>query len=273
MRDDQRNENYLATGFRNVDAAAAAKMAHCLEFLDSLPSFQSYKALILEGMNPQPGGVVADLGCGLGFDVLRLARLIGPRGQAIGVDSSMTLLEQARAMSGDSDAVDFICADIQSLPFEGESLDSCKADRVLQHVATPASVLAEMSRAVRPGGIVVCAEPDWGTFTIDHDNRSMVRRITQLFGESFRNPWIGRQLGKTLRRAGFVDIRVHPAQLIAPSFESSDKVFDIVQTAEWLAESTGNDEPLAWVADAKARDRTRPVGSSVTLFLNFARKP
>jgi ubiquinone/menaquinone biosynthesis C-methylase UbiE len=269
----QQDERYLATGFRNVDGGAARKMARCLEFLDLLPSFQGYKNLILEEIKPQPGGIAADLGCGLGFDVRRLARLVGPRGRALGVDSSMTLLESAVATSRGFAAVSFIRADIHNLPFENGSLDCVKADRVLQHVQEPSSVVAEMFRTVRRGGKVVCAEPDWRTFTVEHGNHAMVRQVTQLFGQSFRNPWIGTQLSGELEDAGFVDIKVQPWPLVAPSFEDSDRVFDLVQTAERLTESTGSDEPLAWIADARKCDTERPVRSSVTLYLNFGRKP
>src|SRR5262245_39051734 len=95
----QRDGNYLATGFRDVDAASGTKMARCLNFLDSLPSFQEYKASILGAINPQPGDIVADLGCGLGFDVLRFASSVAPGGRTIGVDSSLTLLRSARTRS------------------------------------------------------------------------------------------------------------------------------------------------------------------------------
>lgn len=265
--------NYLAEGFRDVDATGSAKMARCLALLDSLPSFQKYKNLILEAIQPRPGNITADLGCGLGFDVLRLARFVGPRGCAIGVDLSATLLASARSLSGDSTAVAWTRADIQDLPFEDECLDSCKVDRTLQHVERPHAVLGEMFRTVRAGGIVVCAEPDWSTFTIGHRDQSMVRQIAELWTASFRNPLIGQRLEIELRRAGFVDIMTQPALLMAPSFETSDKVFGIVQTAERLAHAKRSGEPLEWIADAREQDHAFPVWSSVTLFVNSAKRP
>jgi ubiquinone/menaquinone biosynthesis C-methylase UbiE len=273
MNVSEPEENYLARGFRDVDRGATHKMAHCLGYLDSLSSFQRYKNRILEAINPQPGQVTADLGCGLGFDVLRFARLVGERGRALGVDASLTLLQSARLRSYHSAAVEFVNADIEQLPFPNGSLHSCKVDRTLQHVERPASVLQEMFRTVRSGGVVVCAEPDWGTFTIDHENRTMVRKIAEFWEESFRHPWIGRQLSNGLREAGFLDIQVEGALLIAPSLEASDRVFDIVQTAVRLAETMRNDEPLEWLSQARERDGGRPVWSSVTLFLNVARRP
>jgi SAM-dependent methyltransferase len=265
--------NYLATGFQDVDTAAGTKMVQCLTFLDSLPSFQDYKTSIIRAIDPQPGDIVADLGCGLGFDVLRFAQSVGPGGRAIGVDSSLTLLGSARAKSRPSRNIEFIRADITELPFETGSLSSCKVDRTLQHIDRPTDVLEEIFRTLRPGGIVVCSEPDWGTFTIDHDDRNTVQQITEFWAGSFRNPWIGRQLLNHLRDVGFVDTRVQGALLIAPSFEASDKVFDLVQTATRLADITRNGKALDWIARARQRDESSPVWSSVTLFMNFARKP
>jgi SAM-dependent methyltransferase len=266
-------ESYLARAFRDVDAGATRKMVHCLRYLDALPSFQCYKHQMLEAMNPQPGQVTADLGCGLGFDVRRLASRVGPQGRALGVDASVAFLEEARLTTHHSAAVELVNADIQQLPFPNGSLHSCQVDRTLQHVERPVSVLEEMFRTVRSGGVVVCAEPDWGTFTIDDEDRAMVRELAAFWEGSFRHSWIGRQLSNGLREAGFRDIQVQGALLLAPSFEASDQVFDLVQTTVRLAETTRKDEPLQWLAQARERDGIRPVWSSVTLFLNVVRRP
>ncbi len=76
-----------------------------------------------------------------------------------------------------------------------------------------------------------------------------------------------------LRETGFVDTRVQGALLVAPSFEASDKVFDLVQTARRLDQTTRNGNAREWIARARERDQSYPVWSSVTLFINFARKP
>src|ERR1700678_1224036 len=105
---DPETDSYLATGFRDVDAAAVDKMARCLAYMDSLPGFQQYKAAILESMKLQRGSITADLGCGLGFDVRRLSALVGSTGRAIGVDSSMALIRSACSANNGFPAVEFI---------------------------------------------------------------------------------------------------------------------------------------------------------------------
>jgi SAM-dependent methyltransferase len=269
-------EEYLARGFRDVDAAAVGKMVRCLAYMDGLPEFQQYKTTILEMMKPLPGCIVADLGCGLGFDVRRLAKLVGPEGRAIGVDASLTLLESARAASEDFPAAEFLQADIQNLPFANGFLHSCKTDRTLQHVERPDAVLGEIFRTVRPGGRVVCAEPDWGTFAIENSSlgnteHPVARQIAQLWSQDIRNPRIGRDLRKLLVEAGFVDLEVKETVLSTPDFASGDIVFDLTQGALRLAASSGGDEPLAWLA--KLREQVKPVCCSVTLVVNSAERP
>jgi hypothetical protein len=51
-----------------------------------------------------------------------------------------------------------------------------------------------MTRVVRKGGTVVCAEPDWGSFFIDDNDAAAVREICREWTTSFRNPFIGREL-------------------------------------------------------------------------------
>ncbi len=268
---DPNREASLARGFRDVDTAGVDKLARCLTYMDALPAFQQYKNTMLEMMNPQRGSVIADLGCGLGFDVRRLAALVGPEGRAIGVDASQALIETARSMSGGLHAVEFIQSDIQRLPFASGSLNSCKVDRTLQHVKRPATVLDEMFRSVCSGGAVVCAEPDWGTFAIDDAQHPIARQIAHSWREGFRNPRVGSELRELLKDAGFVDLQVREFVLSTPDFESSDIVFDITQTASQLARTTRNDEVLIWLANL--RDRQNPLCCSVTLVINFGKKP
>jgi ubiquinone/menaquinone biosynthesis C-methylase UbiE len=268
---DPKSEGSLARGFRDVDTAVVGKLSRCLTYMDALPVFQRYKSTMLEMMNPRRGSVTADLGCGLGFDVRRLAASVGPEGRAIGVDASLALISSARSTNEGLPAVDFIQADIQHLPLGSGSLNSCKVDRTLQHVERPAAVLDEMFRTLSSGGTVVCAEPDWGTFAIDNAQEPIARQIAQVWIGGFRNPRIGHELKDLLRDAGFVDLQVREFVLSTLDFESSDTVFDITQTASQFARSTGSNEALTWLASL--RDRQSPLCCSVTLLINFGKKP
>jgi SAM-dependent methyltransferase len=101
----------LTDGFRGVNAQAdTARFTACLEFLDGLPSSSRYKSYVC-GLAPEAKGPSLDVGCGLGYDVLRIARRM-PDDTAFGIDLSERLLDIARAQAGSLGAAN---ADLQRM--------------------------------------------------------------------------------------------------------------------------------------------------------------
>jgi ubiquinone/menaquinone biosynthesis C-methylase UbiE len=268
--------DYLATGFRDVDQEPdLEKLSACLRFLDALPSFGAYKARSLEKLQVRPGDTVVDLGCGLGLDVRRLAGLVSPGGMAVGIDESQKLLNLARRAFPQDPSMRFEQGDIHRLPFANASVDAVRIDRTLQHVARPVEVIAEMTRVLKPGGRMVCAEPDWFSFVIDSDDQATMAPVVERWRHSFRNPSIGRQLLRRIREQGLDDTWMEGYILLADGLEAVDRVYDLRKTVSLLAAEGGDKgRPLeAWLENLAARDKDTAVTASVTLFLAGGRKP
>jgi ubiquinone/menaquinone biosynthesis C-methylase UbiE len=68
-------------------------------------------------MEPSPGKVLLDVGCGRGDDVRALAGRVAPTGRVFGIDRSATLIHEARG-AGPVPGADFEVADAQLLPFD-----------------------------------------------------------------------------------------------------------------------------------------------------------
>jgi SAM-dependent methyltransferase len=95
-----------------------------------------------------------DVGCGTG----EADRLLAPwLGKLHGVDVSRGVLNAAALANPE---VDYRVTDGSSLPFEDRSLDVCFAFCVLHHVppSDRPTLVDEMRRVTRPGGLVVIAE-------------------------------------------------------------------------------------------------------------------
>jgi ubiquinone/menaquinone biosynthesis C-methylase UbiE len=226
-------DDYLATGFRNVDSAKIDKMVRCLDALQSIECFQRYKNRSIELLQGTNNLGALDVACGLGDDAVRLKRKFG---RVVGIDSSSALITEA-IRRHQSVGCEFHCADATLLPFQDEEFDAARVDRALQHMEDPVRVVKEMTRVVKTGGTILCAEPDWGTFFIGTAFSARTKAIQDRWTESFRNPWIGRNLFGMMKSVGIGDLAIEAHLLLTEGFAASDLVFDLTKTIEELRSS------------------------------------
>jgi ubiquinone/menaquinone biosynthesis C-methylase UbiE len=120
---------------------------------------------LLDAVGLRRGMRVLDVGCGVGDTTLDAARRVGPSGLALGVDASLTTLEQARQRAADAGLahVGFVHADAQSQRFAPLRFDAIVSGRGLDVFADADAGLANLARALRAGGrlaIVSRDDPD-----------------------------------------------------------------------------------------------------------------
>ncbi|MCP9872532.1 methyltransferase domain-containing protein [Synechococcus sp. Cruz CV-v-12] len=151
---------------------------------------RAYKARALTVLDLKPGSSALEVAGALGDDVARI-KAFGAR--AVGVDRSRTLIAVAQwrhAVGG----CEFTVADAAGLPFAEGSFDAVRVGRALQHIPDPGRVVSEMARVACGGGVVLCAEPDWGSFLLGGGQSPLTERIQHDWIRTFQNPWIGREL-------------------------------------------------------------------------------
>lgn len=106
------------------------------------------------------GEVVLDLGCGRGIDTFLAARLVGPTGQAIGLDMTheMIVLAQANAAVMGLTNTRFLEEPMEVIPLPDASVDVVISNGVFNLAPDKDRVFAEARRVVRPGGRLVVAD-------------------------------------------------------------------------------------------------------------------
>src|SRR5919202_4684320 len=102
---------------------------------------------------PQPGQRVLDIGCGFGDTTQRIAEMVGPAGEAVGVDAAERFVETARAEAAEAGVANasFACADVQADPL-GEGFDGAFSRMGTMFFANPVVALRNVRRSLVPGG-------------------------------------------------------------------------------------------------------------------------
>lgn len=150
---------------------------------------------------------ILDVGCGPGSITVDLARLV-PQGKVTGVDAVESVLDQARelATSRGLTNITFESVDANNLPYPDNSFDIVYCHQVLQHVKDPISILKEMRRVAKPGGIVAARESDYLSFAWYPEHQG-ISRWAQLYQEVAKanggEPNAGRVMHTWARKAGF----------------------------------------------------------------------
>jgi SAM-dependent methyltransferase len=114
---------------------------------------QNYAAL-LDAIEGGPPYSILDLGCGPGRD-LRYFRLLGHK--AVGLDGSKEFVDMARSYSG----CEVLHQDFLAMTLPERHFDGVFANASLFHVPSEElpRVLLELSRTLKPRGVLFCSNP------------------------------------------------------------------------------------------------------------------
>lgn len=185
-------------------------------------TIQNAMDLAIDAMALQPGDRALDVGCGPGDFLPRMAEAVGPRGLVSALDHAPGFLDEARALVAGlalETPIDYIQGDALALPYPDNSFDAAHTERVLIHLSDPDRSLRELYRVLRPGGWVVCVEPDLVGMRIDHERPAIAKLLVASFTETIRFPAMGLELNRRLAAAGFVDRSIQTLTEVDRTFD------------------------------------------------------
>ncbi len=116
----------------------------------------------LDCLELRPGMVLVDLGAGPGFFTLDAARRVAPDGKVLAIDISQEMLDlcvQRAAGEGIKNVVPVLASTgSRGYPVAPASVDAVLMAMVLHEADSPARMLSEVRRMLKPGGAVLLAE-------------------------------------------------------------------------------------------------------------------
>ena len=151
---------------------------------------------VLQLLDLRAGMSFCELGCGSGW----MTRFAARHGlQAEGYDISPEMIEIARELAAEERLdIHFEAGDMEQLDL-GRRFDTCLLYDALHHTPRAELVFATAHRALKPGGNLLLAEPNW-------KHRFQGREASAEYGVTELG-YSPRRLKRLLREQGFTDVR------------------------------------------------------------------
>ena len=188
-------------------------------------------------MNFKSGQQILDVGSGTGCDLVSIAKRVTPGGRVFALDKSSVLLDTARKNVGSfGGAIEYWLGDVQSMPFNDQQFDACRAERVLQHVASPKRAISEMVRITKSGGKIMDIDADYETMTIDSSDTEVTREVVKRRADSALSGRVGRELWGLFKEEGLVDLHAEASTFICTDYELANQIFELENHASLITE-------------------------------------
>jgi arsenite methyltransferase len=235
---------------------------------------QQRRQTVRETFGARPGERVLDVGCGPGFYCAELADEVGRSGSVVGVDASPAMLELAGRRCAELGNVEVRAGDATALGVSDADFDGALCVQVLEYVAETRAGLAELHRALEPGGRVLVWDIDWATFSMQADE--LTRRVRTAWDEHLTHSSLPRTLAPSLRAVGFEDVHVQAHPLATVAFDPETFGGALVPfIAAFVGGRAGvsEDEAAAWLEAQRALDKRGEYYFAVTQVCFTAVKP
>lgn len=202
----------------------------------------------------------ADIGCGVGHWSALLYPRLSVNADLVGVDREPShvadYLSRLRTIAADAGRIAAIEGDATNLPLPDRTFDLATCQTLLLHLRHPEQALAELVRITRPGGVVLCVEPNnlVGRFPFSGPmGEQPPDRLIRLSELAWRYvlgrarlgkgaEFVGEQLPGMFARLGLQDVRVwlsDKASASIPPYSNPGEIEGFEALERWRTDSIG----------------------------------
>lgn len=218
------------------------------------------------------GDTAVEIGSGTGALLCDLSLAVGASGKAIGIEPQIVLAEAARERVSNENLSAIVKTEsAEKLSIECEIAAACLAQTVLIHLPPDIlqQTLSEMARIVRQGGRVISCDQDGDTWTIDHPDREMTRRIIKFNSDQrYADGWTGRRLRRLFTAAGLKEVKVET--LVHTDTENSSYLFGMAERITNAAVEAGEielNECQKWLGQLNEQATNGDFFSSINYYI------
>ncbi|MCI4342202.1 MAG: methyltransferase domain-containing protein [Thermoplasmata archaeon] len=190
-----------------------------------------------------PGMRCLDLGCGGGAVSLEMASLVSPGGTVLGLDMDEVGLGLARRAAAERHLTNVEFRQMNANDWdEPNAYDAIYTRFLLHHLREPVELLRRMWAGIRPGGILVVEDADFGGWCSDPPNAGFdffVRTYREVLGRSGGDPDCGRKLWRWFREAGIPNPQLALVQSVRTGGEEKSLAWSTLEGSAGAITSAG----------------------------------
>jgi arsenite methyltransferase len=216
-----------------VGEKALLKIGYPKDLIDELPKFatESFAGVGYHFQTDvvKKGMRVLDIGFGSGTDLLIASKLVGPKGQVVGVDITDAMIEKAKKAiltNGFVGNTFVLKAEAEDLPFEAETFDVVISNGVLNLVLNKKKAFSEIFRVLKNRGVLNFADIVLGKPISEQSRQNPNLWAECVVGASLENLYL-----RIVKDAGFKNVEV-VQNLDYFALSSSESTRDVAKTYE-----------------------------------------
>lgn len=237
------------------------------------PDMQAQRDLVLALLDLQPGEQVLEVGAGNGIFAREMLAVLGDGGAVTGVDNAEAMVAMAQGICPDAT---FLQGSASALPVEDGGFDVVTASQVLCFVPEIDRAVAEMYRALKPGGRLVILDSDWDSLVWSGSDRNLMRGVYGLLTLPYADAHVPRSLSRRLTASGFriTERRTHTVLNWSPDPDSySGQLLTYVESMMRDSDAYSAADWDAWSGDQQALAAAGDYLFSLNRYIFCAEKP
>lgn len=197
----------------------SGELARTQQSLASCADQGARRAQVLGALEPRRGEQVLDLGCGGGFYVRELSRVVGAEGQAAGIDISADQIAAATERCKEMDNVRLETGDAFALPYDTASFDAVLSVQVVEYLQDAEVALKEVLRVLKPGGRFVNVSTNWSQLYWAGEGARPGGAIMTAWARHAAHPDLAVDLRSRLTGCGFGSAAQVPLPMLNTSYD------------------------------------------------------
>ena len=249
-------------------------LARQVEAVYATPDVAATRIAVFRAMGVRAGQHVLDVGCGPGYLARDLALAVGDRGRVTAIDVSEPMLALAARRGAGLDQLHLGPGDAEHLPVADHSVDAACAVQVLCYVRELGAALAELHRALVPGGRLVVLDSDFGGLVWQAGDRERMEAVMGAYDAHVAWPDLPRVLPAHLRDAGFGDVCCEVVPILTLHYHPHTFIHGLARFIHTFVTTHGAipaDVADAWLADLDALEARGESFFALNRFLFVAR--